>query len=81
MYFGEIYLFQNSPVQPLPMTPGSWGFGPHDGAYHQANNIPPPQCGTAMMHNMMGFNDAYQQMPLPKEGPQAPPNQEWYNNF
>ena len=34
-----------------------------------------------MMHNMMGFNDAYQQTPLPTQGLQAPPNQEWYNNF
>ena len=26
----------------FPMTPGSWGFGPHAGAYQWANNIPPP---------------------------------------
>ena len=69
----------NGPL--FPMTPGSWGFGPHTGAYQRANNIPPPQRGTAMMHNTMGFNDTYQQMPLPMQGQQAPPNQEWYNNF
>ena len=63
------------------MTPGSWGFGPHAGAYQQANNMPPPQRGTAMTHNTMAFNDAYQQMHPPMQGPQAPSNQEWYNNF
>ena len=26
----------------FPMTPGSWGFGPHAGAYQRANNTPPP---------------------------------------
>jgi hypothetical protein len=63
----------------LPMTPGSWGFGPHAAAYQRANNVPPPQRGTAMMQNTMAASDhAYQQM-VP--GPQAPPNQEWYNNF
>jgi len=25
----------------FPMTPGSWGFGPHTGAYQWANNTPP----------------------------------------
>ncbi len=33
----------------FPMTPGSWGFGPHEAAYPQANNIPPAQPGTAMI--------------------------------
>jgi hypothetical protein len=63
------------------MTLGSWDFGPHAGAYQRANNIPPPQRGTAMMHNTMAFNKAYQQTPPPTQGPQAPPNQDWYNNF
>ena len=66
------------------MTPGSWGFGPHIAAYQQANNVPPPaQRGTAMMQNTMASGDhTYQQMPPPIHGPhQAPPNQEWYNNF
>jgi hypothetical protein len=67
----------------LPMTPGSWGFGPHATAYQRANNVPPPQCGTAMMQNTMASGDhTYQQAPPPMQGPQeAPPNQEWYNNF
>ena len=67
----------------LPMTPGSWGFGPHAAAYQRANNVPPPQRGTAMMHNTMASGDhTYQQGPPPMQGPQqAPPNQEWYNNF
>ena len=65
----------------LPMTPGSWGFGPHAGAYQRANNVPPPQRGTAMMQNTMASGNPYQQAPPPFQGPQAPPNQEWYNNF
>ena len=65
----------------LPMTPGSWGFGPHAAAYQRANNVPPPQRGTAMMQNTMASGDPYQQAPPPFQGPQAPPNQEWYNNF
>jgi hypothetical protein len=67
----------------LPMTPGSWGFGPHAAAYQRANNVPPPQRGTAMMQNTMASGDhTYQQGPPPMQGPQqAPPNQEWYNNF
>jgi hypothetical protein len=56
-------------------------FGPHAGAYQQANNIPPPQPGTAMMHNTMGFNNAFQQAPPPMQGPPAQPYQGWYNNF
>jgi len=63
------------------MTPGSWGFGPHAGAYQRANNVPPPQRGTAMMQNTIASGDPYQQAPPPFQGPQAPPNQEWYNNF
>jgi len=75
------------------MTPGSWGFGPHAAAYQRANNVPPlqrgtammpnPQSGTAMMQNTMASGDhTYQQTPPPMQGPQqAPPNQEWYNNF
>ena len=68
----------------LPMTPGSWGFGPHATAYQRANTVPPPQRGTAMMQNTMASGDhTYQQQaPPPMQGPQqAPPNQEWYNNF
>jgi hypothetical protein len=33
------------------------------------------------MHNTMAFNNAYQQTPPPTQGPQAPPNQDWYNNL
>ena len=67
----------------LPMTPGSWGFGPHAAAYQRANNMPPPQRGTAMMQNTMASGDhSYRQTPPPNQMPQqAPPNQEWYNNF
>jgi hypothetical protein len=67
----------------LPMTPGSWGFGPHAAAYQRANNVPPPQRGTAMMQNTMASgNHTYPQTPPPNQMPQqAPPNQEWYNNF
>jgi hypothetical protein len=55
----------------LPMTPGSWGFGPHAAAYQRANNMPPPQRGTAMMQNTMASGDhTYQQTPPPIHGPQ-----------
>ncbi len=59
----------------FPTVPRSWGFGPHTGAYHQANNIPYPQPGTAMMHNTMVFNNAYQHAPPPLQGPPTPANQ------
>jgi hypothetical protein len=31
----------NNTGRRFPMTPGSWGFGPHAGANQRANNIPP----------------------------------------
>jgi len=76
----------------FPTAPGSWGFGPHAAAYQRANNIPPPQPGTAMMANTMAFNNAY---PFPTATPTtvpppplygfAPPpanaNPVWFNNF
>jgi len=76
----------------FPTAPGSWGFGPHAAAYQCANNIPPPQPGTAMMANTMAFNNAY---PFPTATPTtvppptsygfAPPpanaNPAWFNNF
>ena len=76
----------------FPTAPGSWGFGPHAAAYQCANNIPPPQPGTAMMANTMAFNNAY---PFPTATPTtvppppsygfAPPpanaNPVWFNNF
>jgi hypothetical protein len=34
----------------------------------------PPQPGHAMMHNTMAFNNAYQQVPPPQQGPPAPSN-------
>ena len=58
----------------LPMTPGSWGFGPHAAAYQRANNVPPSQRGAAMMQNTMASGDPYQQAPPSIQGPQAPPN-------
>jgi hypothetical protein len=41
----------------FPMTPGSWGFGPHAAAYAHANNIPPAQPGTAMIQNAATFHN------------------------
>ncbi len=61
--------------------PNSWGFGPHARAHQQASNIPHSQPGTAMMHNTMAFNNAYQHAPPPPQGSPAPANQGWYNNF
>jgi hypothetical protein len=75
-----VHPFGNNVLR-FPMTHGSWGFGPHAGVYQRANNIPPPHRGTAMMHNTMAFSNAYQQMHPPTQGPHAPPNQKWYNNF
>ena len=54
----------------FPTAPGSWGFGPHAAAYQCANNIPPPQPGTAMMVNTMAFNNAY---PFPTVTPTTVP--------
>ncbi len=48
----------------LPSASSSWGFGPHNGAYQQAKNIP-PQPSQAMMHNTMVYINAYQQAPHP----------------
>jgi hypothetical protein len=64
----------------FPPAPGSWGFGPQAGSYQRANHAP-PQPGTAMMHNTIGFNNAHQQAPPPMQGPPAQPYQGWYNNF
>ncbi len=52
-----------------------------NGNSHMETGIPPPQRGTAMMHNTISFNNTYHQMPPPTQGPHAPPNQEWYDNF
>jgi hypothetical protein len=73
----------------FPAAPGSWGFGPHAAAYQRANNIPPPQPGTAMMANMMAFNNIYPfptatptTTPPPSYGAAPPPvNPAWFNNF
>jgi hypothetical protein len=73
----------------FPTPPGSWGFGPHAAAYQRANNIPPPQPGTAMMANTMAFNNGYPfptttptMTPPPSYGAAPPPvNPAWFNNF
>ncbi len=73
----------------FPAAPGSWGFGPHAAAYQRANNLPPPQLGTAMMANMMAFNNGYPfptamptATPPPLYGAAPPPvNLVWFNNF
>jgi hypothetical protein len=51
----------------IPMTPGSWGLGPHAAAYTQANNIPPAQPGTAMIKNVATFHNGYPyRAPMPE---------------
>ena len=72
----------------FPSAPGSWGFGPHAAAYQRANNIPPPQPGTAMMANTMAFNNSYPfptatptVTPPPSYGSAPPPgNPVWFQN-
>jgi hypothetical protein len=36
---------------------------------------------TTFPHNTMAYNNAYQQAPSPQQGPSAPSNHGWYNNY